>query len=184
MTSSFVLRPSALSSPDEPAFQPPSSDQLLGQWFVVHTSLPFWRNKRNIQITYSAPPSPALATDLVIDTVTYQVENSAKLKTVQGTNTPAQSEHHGAWDWRGTGFIKVVSNHWEVLGHGDLGAGEKECWIVIHTQKSFFTPAAIHVYSRSREPLSEDVLKPLMAALAQHLNLRDLIGNMYQIQHN
>lgn len=95
----FVLRSSSTStqpSSGSSAFQPPSSEQLLGKWFIVHTSLPFWRDKRNISIIYSALSSPARSTDPVNDIITYQTLNSEKLKTVQGINTVAQSEQQGA----------------------------------------------------------------------------------------
>ena len=185
-TSLFVLRPrtlSALSSSDPSTFQPPSPEQLLGQWFIVHTSLPFWRDKRNIAIAYSAPSTSSPPTNVVNDTVTYQALKSDKLKTVQGVNTLALGAWQGAWDWRGSGWVKVVSNHWEILAHGSgVGGDEGGRWIVIHTQKSFFAPAAVHVYSRDKEVLPEETLKMLVAALAQWNDLNELVENMFQVE--
>ncbi len=189
MADSFVLRPSpssaSPSSSDSSPFQPPSPEQLFGQWFIIHTSLPFWRDKRNIKIAYSALSSPPRPTDPINDTTTYQTLKSEKLKTVQGVNTLAQSEQQGVWDWRGSGWVKVVSNHWEILGHGCReGGGDAGRWIVIHTQKSFFTPAAVHVYSRSKKALPEETKEMLKAALAQLQELKGLVEDVFQVQQD
>ena len=191
ITAPFVLRHSTVSVPPSStsyAFQPPSPEQLLGQWFVVHSSLPFWHDKRNIVITYSSP-SPAPPNDVVNDTVTYQTLKSDKLKTVQGVNTLAQNAPQGTWDWRGSGWIKVASNRWEILGHasggggvGGGGGGGVGRWIVIYTHKSIFTPAAVHVYSRDKEMLPEETRKMLVATLAGWKDLRDLVENMLAVQ--
>ncbi|KAA6407847.1 MAG: hypothetical protein FRX48_08198 [Lasallia pustulata] len=93
---SFVLLPPPLSPHLAPLPSNPSLEQLLGKWFIVHTSLPFWRGKRNITIVYSATLSPARSTDSVNDIVTYQTLNSEKLKTIQDVNTLTQSEQQGA----------------------------------------------------------------------------------------
>ncbi|KAM0802920.1 hypothetical protein BDR22DRAFT_100790 [Usnea florida] len=181
----FVLRPSldpALPSSDDSTFRPPSSEQLLGQWFIVHSSLPFWRNKRNIKISYSAVSSPARPIVQTNDTVVYQTLNSDKLNTVNGVNTVAQSEEHGAWDWRGSGWVKVVNNHWEVLGHDCRAGDDARRWIVIHTGKSFFAPAAIHVYSRDKEELPEETRKTLVTALAQSQDLKGLAEDLFRVQ--
>ena len=191
MTSpAFVLRPStpdsALpASSSDGSFQPPSPEQLLGLWFITHTSLPFWRDKRNIKITYAAPSSSSplrLNADPITDAVTYQPPGSATLKTVQGVNTRAQGGRDGAWDWRGSGWVKVVSNHWEILGYG--GGEEGGCWMVIFTHKSFFAPAAVHVYSRGKEALGEETRKALMGALARRRDLKDLVGSVFLVQQD
>lgn len=187
MTDPFILRSfkaSASASSESSAFQSPSPEQLLGQWFIVHTSLPFWRDKRNITIAYSTACSQTASTNIINDTTTYQALGSDKLKTVQGTNTVAQGKRQGAWDWRGSGWVKVVSNHWEILGYGSGESGHEGWWIVIHTQKSFFTPAAVHVYSRSQKALPEKTRRSLMSALAQRRDLKELVESTFEIQHD
>lgn len=185
MADPFVLRPLtkvALPSSDTSAFRPPSSKQLLGQWFIVQTSLPFWRDKRNIKIAYSASPSSSHIIDQIDDTTIYQTLGSEKLKTVQGVSAQGDSEKAGAWDWRGSGWVKVVRNHWEILGHASYEGGDEASWIVVHTQKSFFTPAAIHVYSRKKEALTEATWQTLKATLEERQELKDLVVNVFQVQ--
>ena len=185
MTASFALRPStnsALPLSDSSTFQPLSPEQLLGKWFIVHTSLPYWHDKRNIVIAYSAPSSPAPPTETVNDTITYQTLKSDKLRTVHGVNMLARGASPGAWDWRGSGWFKVVSNHWEILGHACGEGGEVGRWMVIHTQKSFFTPAAVHVYSRDNQSLPDETRKMLVTALAQWKDLTDLVEKMFAVE--
>ena len=187
MTNPFVLRALEASispSSESAAFQPPSPEHLLGQWFIIHTSLPFWRDKRNITIVYSAAYPQPTPTNIINDTVTYQNLSSDKVKTVQGTNTAAQGERQGAWDWRGSGWVKVVSNHWEILGYGSGESGDEGRWMVIHTRKSFFTPAAIHVYSKSQKALTEETRRSLMSTLAKHQGLKELVESTFEVQHD
>ena len=171
---------------DSPPYQAPRSDQLLGEWFIVLTSLPYWRDKRNIKVTYSASEPTAADAPTIYDTVTFQTLTSDKLKSVQGVNTSSQLGQLGGWDWRGTGWVKVVSNHWDVLGHNAISPedGQKIEWFVIHTKKSFFTPAAIHIYSRRKQAPAEGVRESLLDAFTEHQELKCLLGCMFKIQHN
>ena len=76
-----------------------------------------------------------------------------------------------------------MSNHWVILGHACREDGVDEArWIVIHTQKSFFTPAAVHVYSRDKEALPEETRKMLVADLARWKDLEDLVKNMFAVE--
>ena len=187
MTDPFILRSfeaSVSPSSESSAFQAPSPEQLLGQWFIVHTSLPFWRDKRNITIAYSTACPQPTPTNIINDTVTYQALGSDKLKTVQGINTVSQGKRQGAWDWRGSGWVKVVSNHWEILGYGSGESGDEGWWILIHTQKSFFTPAAVHVYSRNQKALPEKTRRSLMSTLAQRQDLKELVESTFEVQHD
>jgi len=185
MGTSFALRPSITRLPlnDSPVYEPPSSSELLGEWFIVLTSLPYWLNKRNIKITYSEIPSGDTNTKSIQDDVTYQTSTSGKIKAIRGINTPSQSGQPGAWNWRGCGLIKVVSNHWEVLAHEPLQGRDRAEWIVIHTGKSLFAPAAVHVYSRTQKALAKDVRDDLTKALAEHQDLKETLETMVDVQH-
>ena len=186
MNTPFTLRcPSVYaSSPalDPPAIQPLSLEQLLGRWYITHTSSPNWRDKCNVLLTYSlldTPPQPHAPID---DLITYQKLSSAKLQSVHGTDTPSKVDPW-AWTWRGNGLLRVAISHWEILGHGERG----DCgqWMVVHAQKSIFSPAAINVYTREKHGLPEAMLKSIKVALegfGQDI-LRALVESMYSVQH-
>lgn len=142
-----------------------------------------WKTKRNVSITYTplADPSPSPTTKLD-DLVRYQTLTSAKVKTVEGVDTPSSLDASGGeWDWRGKGWLRVASSHWEVLGWGDLpdhmggegqgegeGEGEGEGgnqWVVTFFAKTLFTPAGIDVYSRRKEGVGREVVERIKEAL-------------------
>jgi hypothetical protein len=60
----IVLRaPNESSSNKKTAAGPPSLDWLSGTWNVTHSTLPMWKNKRNVTITYACarPTAPRSA---------------------------------------------------------------------------------------------------------------------------
>lgn len=69
------------------------------------------------------------------DTVSYQTLTSEKVKTIRGVDTAelsatgsggggsggGESESGikpGVYNWRGSGFLKIASSHWEIIGYG------------------------------------------------------------------
>lgn len=141
---------------------PPSVDWLAGSWHVTHSTLPMWRSKRRVVITYTALPDSKLD-----DLVEY---DDGKPKTVRGVDTPLAGAGGWAWDWRGKGWLAIASSRWEVLGYGDEeGTGEGEerrQWVVTYFAKTLFTPAGIDIYSRHPGGLRPGTVGAVKAALA------------------
>lgn len=81
---------------------------------------------------------------------------------MHGTDSPSAGKL-GEWTWRGNGWLKFVTSHWQILGFGELA----ECgqWAVVFAQKSLFTPAVINVYTRKKEGLEDEKLKELKREL-------------------
>ncbi|OOQ86359.1 hypothetical protein PEBR_21846 [Penicillium brasilianum] len=122
-----------------PKNPPPPIAFLTGTWHVTHSSLPLWKDKRNVSITYTAIPSTSTGTGTgtgttpgsgidhdttkLDDLVQYQSRNplKSKIHTVHGIDTPSPS-NPGAWDWRGKGWLMIASSHWEVLGFGEIAS--------------------------------------------------------------
>ena len=88
-------------------------------------------------------------------------------KSIKGIDTP---DGDGAWNWRGRGWLKVASSHWEVLGWGEKD-GEK--WVVTWFAPSLFTPAGLDIYSSRKEGLSEGLHKEITAGL-EALEAKDM----------
>lgn len=167
-------------------FTPPTTDWLSGTWHVTHSTLPMWKSKRNVTISYEKLP-PTAATDgqgpdKFKDIVTYQTLSSDKVKTVNGIST--ESGSIGAWDWRGKGWLMIASSHWEILGYGDLGEGKQ--WILTYFAKTLFTPAGIDVYSRTKAGLSEPVLAGIREALAgiKDTGVKRLASEIFEVARN
>jgi len=169
--SRVVLRaPSVLQTAKPKAYTAPSLDFLQGTWHVTHSTLPMWKSKRNVSITYTAlePSVPSITpekTDRLDDLVKYQGLHSDKEHTVHGVDKACDGSTD-TWDWRGKGWLAVASSHWEVLGWGDNGV-DKDVWVVTYFAKTLFTPAGIDVYSRRRSGLGQETLQEIKAALAE-----------------
>ncbi|MCJ1454422.1 hypothetical protein MMC28_004775 [Mycoblastus sanguinarius] len=188
MTEPISLRAPSITGLPQPDFTPPTTDWLSGTWHVTHSTLPMWKSKRNVTISYkSLPPSTSSpsqdATNKLDDIVSYQGLNSKKVKTVNGIDT-ASGEDTGAWDWRGKGWLMIASSHWEVLGYGDLEAGDQ--WAVTYFAKTLFTPAGVDVYSRKKEGLTESVLKSIKEALAgiENESVKKLAVEIFEVRRD
>ncbi|CAG7955840.1 unnamed protein product [Penicillium salamii] len=160
----------------------PSNEFITGCWHVTHSSLPLWKGKRNVNITYKPLPIES-GIQKIDDLVQYQAINSDKIKSVHGIDTPTP-DSPGAWDWRGKGWLVIASSHWECLGFGQLDDGNQ--WVVTYFAKTLFTPAGVDVYSRNKEGLPGDVVEGILGAL-RGLGVKgitDLADSMFEIPQN
>lgn len=182
---SFALRcPSGFdrSSPsDAPAIELPSSNQLVGKWHITHTSSPIWRDKRNVVLTYTALPSNNSKNTPLDDLITYQTLTSPGVHTMRGTDSPCPGKP-GEWTWRGNGWLKFVTSHWQILGFGELKEGDQ--WTVVFAQKSIFSPAVINVYTRRKNGLEEGKLRELKRILREMGDEKwgNLAESMYDVK--
>ncbi|KAH7043941.1 hypothetical protein B0J12DRAFT_628646, partial [Macrophomina phaseolina] len=148
---------------------PPAPAWLAGKWHVTHSTLPMWRSKRNVSITYTplANTSPPKLDDLV----EYQpLSGGDKLKSVRGVDAPVPAAAGWAWDWRGKGWLVVASSRWE--------------WAVTYFAKTLFTPAGLDVYSRHPEGLRPETLAGIRSALegVEDEGVRKLAGGLFEVR--
>ena len=168
-----TIRPPTFSKAQAPPdFQLPTIPWLMEEWHVTHSTLPMWKGKRNVRIKYTPlePSSPSVAkdnTDRIDDIVTSQSLKSDKVSTINGIDKAAGSgETRGEWDWRGKGWLKIASSHWEVLGWGEEeGTGNK--WVMTMFAKTLFTPAGIDLYSKDRTGVSSETLGDIKEGLSE-----------------
>lgn len=149
--------PSSSAASAASSFSKPSLDFLNGPWHVTHSTLPMWKKNRNVVITYTLLESPPGGID---DLVQYQPLDSDKQKTINGIDKP-DSDTEAAYNWRGKGWLKIASSHWEVLGHGEEDGG----WVVTFFEKTLFTPAGIDIYARRKGGLSEELIQSIRAEM-------------------
>jgi len=185
MTSSISLRiPAHFSSSEKSssskATSIPAIDEIAGSWFLTRTSVPFWKDKRNVVVTFTKVESNNHFATLD-NITTYQTLSSDKVKTVHGIDTPAQGEP-AFYDWRGCGWLRIASSRWEIVGYGvtdDDGA-----WLLVYSHAFIFTSSGLILYSRKKNGLLEDVWASIQAALGelQVEAITDLAGNMFQVK--
>ncbi|KAL2069970.1 hypothetical protein VTL71DRAFT_14650 [Oculimacula yallundae] len=138
-------------------WQSPPLNWLARTWTVTHSTLPMWRKAKNVRITYKllAPSSPNAAEQdtLLDDEVSSEPTSKTFLpqpKSIRGVDTPDHSvSGGGAWNWRGRGWLRIASSHWEILGWGEWEGsdGQRECWVLTWFEKSLFTPMGVDLYS-------------------------------------
>ncbi|RAK89889.1 hypothetical protein BO79DRAFT_244778 [Aspergillus costaricaensis CBS 115574] len=151
---------------------PSTTTNILGTWYITRSSSPFWSDKRNPTITLTAdtttntPPgtlplsalSQATTTSpapILTNKTSYQTLSSSSVKITTGTDRAISAgKEHGPiqMEWRGSGWLRMVSAQWEILGWG--GADNDE-WLLVFTNKSMFTPAGISLYSRRKTGVDE-----------------------------
>ncbi len=162
---------------------------MVGTWHVTHATLPMWKSKRNVRITYTKldPAGGAESHPRVDDLVEYQAPGNPKVKSVHGVSSsdPKAALPPGwAWHWRGKGLLMIASSNWEVLGFGDADEpdGSKNAWIVTYFTKTLFTPAGIDLYSRNKN-MSDTTLQSIKAALERFSDpaLKKLAGEIFEV---
>ncbi|KAL9030668.1 MAG: hypothetical protein Q9196_001234 [Gyalolechia fulgens] len=167
----------------------PSLTQLVGKWYITHTTSDFWRDKRNVVLTYTpldASNAGPASRPLLDDLITYQTLTSAKVKTMRGTDTPSPSDPR-AWTWRGNGMLKFVTSHCQILGYGEAedeehGGGD---WLVIWAQRSIFSPAVLNLCTRHKEGMREEWVagvKEVCGGMGDE-QLEKTVGSIYRVTH-
>ncbi|KAL1646555.1 hypothetical protein SLS58_003141 [Diplodia intermedia] len=188
----ITLHPPITTAADPAGVQPaqpvPAPAWLQGKWHVTHSTLPMWRSKRNVTITYT----PVADSTKLDDLVEYQALDGGgdKLKSVHGVDAPAAGCAGWAWDWRGKG-------RWEVLGYGDedgeaqaavggaqVQSPERRQWVVTYFAKTLFTPAGIDLYSRHPDGLRPGTVRAIEEALArvEDEGVRKLAADLFEVK--
>ena len=135
------------TSPSLYGFQAPLEDLFMGDWYLIRTSNPFWKDKRNIRITYSSD-GPSTFSDRAF----YQPLNSSAVKSVDGRDTVVD-DAVGVYMWQGKGLMRVQGAKWEILSFNKRMGGAD--WMMVFTQKNLFQPSTMQIYCRSRKGPSE-----------------------------
>jgi hypothetical protein len=119
-----------------------------------------------VAITYEPISSTSAGSaQRINDLVSYQGLESTKISTVKGVDTAATAGSLGEWNWRGSGWLKPITSHWEVIGWGTEEATANK-WAVTIFAKTLFTPAGIDIYSKDRTGISEALISEIKAGLA------------------
>ncbi|GAA6041499.1 hypothetical protein JCM8097_001908 [Rhodosporidiobolus ruineniae] len=173
-------------------------DRLMGQWFVIASTLPLWKNKRDVSITYSAiPGEPATTFDDLVQYRSATAKPDSSPSEVRGIDRlETDVEGNGArWKWRGKGFLKIASSHWQLLGFSlgssspipDAAGATEADWVVTYFSSTLFTPAGLDIYVREPSALSDDRVDELVRSLeglGGEIEALVKNGGMFRIPHS
>ncbi|KAF9647330.1 hypothetical protein BDM02DRAFT_3129816 [Thelephora ganbajun] len=135
----------------------------MGKWYVTHSTLPLWKDKKDVSITYTPLPdgnSPQ-RTGRFNDLVEYYPSSAkpgSKPSTIAGTDHTLAV---GRFTWRGNGLLFIASSKWQVLGCNTSDGEGSPTWAVTFFERTLFTPAGLDIYARSAEGLPKPLLKEI-----------------------
>ncbi|GAA99663.1 uncharacterized protein L969DRAFT_47938 [Mixia osmundae IAM 14324] len=178
-------------------------DALLGSWDIVYSTLPLWRNKKNVCITYALVPGFP-ASDRLDDLVEYHASvyvDSRKtprraIRGIDRRELPSGikdlSTVNGVhWRWRGKGFLMPITSDWQILGlhlakEHPLPPDRDE-WIVSYFQATLFSPAGLDIYARTGSPpVDSERMDKIIKALqsVEDTTVAKLAKDIFPISHD
>ena len=141
----------------------PTSEQLVGQWYMTASSSGFWQEKHSACLTYQASTATPGALD---DVTTFFLAGATQPSTTKGVNSPSAAGP-GIYDWRGSGWLRMIRTSWEVVGWGALKNDKDEGELVLVTlaQKTMFSSRALSIYWRKKDGMDAEKIQAVAAAL-------------------
>lgn len=135
-----------------------------------------WQDKKHsITITYTTEDSGD--THKVHDLAGWQTGNSDSVSSTKGISTTLDTQETcRSYNWRGAGWLRMISTRWEIVGvgvaHVDTGVNEdgrngtEENFAVLVTlvQKTLFSPQALSIYVK-REHFHTDSQEAIFATV-------------------
>ena len=122
-------------------------DDLEGKWFVNLTNFPMWLKGNKTSPSFNYTLTTKHGKPVLLDEVLYT--KKSKTKNIVGYDKPMY-ENNNSFVWRGKGLLGFVKSKWNILYFDP----EKQ-WMVIHFEKTLFTPEGYDVISRSKIPDAE-----------------------------
>ncbi|KAG0146684.1 hypothetical protein CROQUDRAFT_106965 [Cronartium quercuum f. sp. fusiforme G11] len=172
-------------------------DRFLTTWFVVASTLPMWKGKKNITITYS--PIEGQPKEVFSDLIEYHSDLSASpsspRKQIRGIDRPdwpeSSSQDQVRWKWRGKGLLKIASSRWQPMGfHFDSASeahySDEPDWVITYFEKTLFTPAGIDIYAQTSAGIAEDLKQRLIKAVRQSVfpSISKLADQLFDTPHD
>jgi len=145
-------------------------EKFMGLWHVTHSTLPLWKSRKDVTISYALTPGSSSQAVQFDDIVQYRSRSAPSTSTpsrVVGVDTlftPPSSDRplsKTRYKWRGKGMLRIASSRWQVLGcNTDEKVGP--AWAVTYFEKTLFTPEGLDVYSRVPEGLPDELLQDII----------------------
>ncbi|VDB95153.1 unnamed protein product [Peniophora sp. CBMAI 1063] len=178
-----------INPPDAEEFKPSLDLQdIMGTWYVTHSTLPMWKSKKDVTITYAPIADDATRFDDVVEYRSLSSSPDKDRTKIVGVDTLVAPEGKPAvrFKWRGRGWLVIASSRWQLLGYGNgsADADDGPAWAVTFFEKTMFTPAGIDIYARTSEGLPDTLVEQIKSGLASlGGQVGDLAGDIFAIEH-
>ncbi|KAF9808930.1 hypothetical protein IEO21_07695 [Rhodonia placenta] len=155
-------------------------ERFMGTWHVIQSTLPLWKSRKDVTITYTLKPSEHDPTQ-IDDLVEYRSKSDSpisKRSSVVGVDTlvsPSGTSEDAPsnapktrWKWRGKGWLMIATSRWQILGcHLHSGGTADDTsndpeWALTYFEKTLFTPAGLDIYSRAPSGLPTALLGEIL----------------------
>ncbi|EST07792.1 hypothetical protein PSEUBRA_002904 [Kalmanozyma brasiliensis GHG001] len=165
-------------------------EKIDGFWYIVGSSLPLWKPKKNVVIRYIPHPGAGANEVKFTDEIRSEPRSksadpeavqasglSSKWKReeswfnkafgIKGTNVLQKNAKNGAsYQWTGNGLLRFFHSKWQVIGYGpyDLtdSSRTKFDWLVTYFEKTPATPAGIDLYVRDPRDMPDATYKEIL----------------------
>ncbi|KAM0752521.1 hypothetical protein T439DRAFT_324613 [Meredithblackwellia eburnea MCA 4105] len=163
---------------------------LLGTWHVVASTLPLWKDKKNVTITYSSIQGEKETT--MDDVVAYNKRNDPvgkEASTVKGVDRIEEGSLN-AWKWRGRGLLMIASSRWQLLGfnvHSPSTLSSEPEWVLTYFKSTLFTPAGLDIYARTAKGLDDEFVQKIVQGVEKlGGEVGELVkdGGMFRVPHD
>lgn len=137
--------------------------QLMGDWYVVQTTLDFWDERTDPLLRYTPLPPDETGAARWTDTVHFR--KNGKAKTVSGIDTQSRTRA-GHFQWRGTGLLASMTSQCSIVA---LDPGGQ--WAVSWFSATLATPAGMDILVREL-PARPEWIAAAEAQIARHPELQ------------
>jgi hypothetical protein len=164
--SSNVRVPSVLSRERKPPVTThiPTPSDIFGCWYMAASSSSYLHDrKRSITVTYQENTQGNVPKGAFDEVMAYYSGNSKKQSFTRGISSPSAAGA-GIFDWRGTGWMRMIFARWEIIGFGPLETGHKPT-MVVFVHKSLFGSQSLSICRKEEDVLSEEDLHTILRAL-------------------
>lgn len=166
---------------------------------MIASSSSMWQdNKHSVAITYT-PTNPADAHKLN-DDVTWYASSSGKASSTKGISTLPNGSSGTVCDWKGAGWLRMITARWEIIGFGSVPgvrletitssneskSGEDGVVVLsAFVQKTLFSPQAVSVYVQQHElgSIDGEKLMEVIANMVADLDSEELTAEIGKLKH-
>lgn len=149
--------------------------KMCGTWYIVRTTLAFWRHRSNPNITYRLIEQGKQTK--ILDIVRYGALAHPQ-KEIVGIDTQ-DATIPNLFHWRGSKwYTRLLTSNWYVLDHDE----DYQEWAITYFSPTWLTTSGIDIYARSPAIPPEKVAE-IVAKITEYDFLKRYVGSLFSPIH-